>query len=211
VGYTSLAVTDTGVVLCAFHARRLALAGPAALEDFARFAREAQPGFWTLRALPATSGARLQVTSRPASRLFDGIPTRAAVSPFAAQQGPFSKPPSPSGYDPVRAPGVATLLTSADGAELLESCSAAVIGWDGSELVCVPEDRPRVWSTAEAAVRARLSPRIAPLPASSDWPLLLVNAVKRTCPVSSPGRRPFPPEAAARVEALFRELTGRTF
>jgi hypothetical protein len=107
----------------------------------------------------------------------------------------------------VRLKDQATLLTSADGTEIYEACRAAVLGWDGERIVCVPRDRPRVWSTAEAAVREHLLVRESPIAVGSAMPILLVNAIKGTCVLSSSTRDPFPKAARRRIERLFSELT----
>jgi hypothetical protein len=185
---TSLVVVEQGVVLFAEHARRLVPDGGAALERFRRFARTAAPGVYVLRAL----GDDVVAEARGPSALFDGIPTRFAVSPMAAAAGPLPKPASPGPYAAVRAPNLATLLLSSDHTEILEACTAAVVGWDGERLVLVPVDRPRVESTSEAAV-ARALPHVrAPIPARGDMPLALINAVKGPCVIQPPGRRAFP-------------------
>lgn len=201
--YTLLKVTERGVVLRALHQRRLrAEDGPAA-QAFSRFAAEARPGVYAVRL-----EGDLRAEARPGSRLVDGMPVRLLPSPLAGETGRCPKPAPPCAYDAVRAPGVATLLTSADGGELLEGCSAALLGWDGHSLVCPPDDRPRVWSTAETAVREHLPVRLAPLAVDSAQPLLLVNAVKGPCTVALPGRAPFPEDAIARIAQLFADLTG---
>jgi hypothetical protein len=110
-------------------------------------------------------------------------------------------------YDAVRRPGVVSLLTDLEGIEVLEACVAAVIAWDGRHVVCVPADRPRVWSTAEAAIREHLSAREAPIRVADAWPLLLVNAVKGTCTLGEPAREPFPVAIRAQIEDLFESLT----
>jgi len=134
------------------------------------------------------------------------MPARFAVSPVLGSAGAIAKPAPPSAYEPVRVEGKATLLTSADGRELFEACSAAVVSWDGAGLVCVPSDRPRVASTAEAALREHLAVREAPIPASSDA-LLLVNAVKGTCALEPARSRGFPAEVRREIEELFARLS----
>ncbi len=203
--YTLLRVTERGVVLFDYHVRRLALENDsAAHEAFLRFAREAAPGVWSVWSGPV--GIRTE--PRAGSRLRDGMPARLVPSPVLDRAGVLAKSGPPSPYDAVRLEGVATLLTSAGGQEILESCSAAVVAWVGERLVCAPRDRPRVWSTAEAAIRDRLEPHEAPIPASSDA-LLLVNAVKGTCALAGPLSRAFPVEARSHIEALFEDLTTR--
>jgi hypothetical protein len=203
--YTTLLVTDAGVVLFERHLQRLAPEGAAAALAFRRFAGSAAPGTYALRA----DGDRLDVQLRPGSRLHDGMPARWRVSPVAHLRGLQPKAPSPCVYDPVREPGVATLLTTADGAEVLEACVAAVVGWDGSHLVLAPPDRPRVDSVSEQAIRAALPFVEAPLRADAALPLALVNAVKGPCTVALPGRPPFPELAASSLRALFAHETRR--
>lgn len=197
--FTTLRVTDAGVVLRDGHLARLRAAGPWVEAAFARFARDAAPGIYALTA----AGGRLAVEPRPGSRLHDGIPVRFRVSPVAGAAGSLPKPAPPGPYAAVRAPGVATLLTDATGAELLEGCVAAAIAWDGASLVVPPADRPRVASVAEAAIRAALPVGEAPLAARGGWGLALVNAVAGVCrPAAGPDRTPFPGDVAARIEAL---------
>ena len=204
MSYTALRVDEAGVVLFAHHARRLAPEGGALRDAFAAFARDAAPGAYTV----TSSGGRLVATVRGPSRLVDGMPVRSIVSPFAGQAGLFAKPAPPSPYDAVRISGVATLLTSADGRELYESCSAALVGWNGTALVLAPSDRPRVASVAESALRAAEHVE-APLLAAQTTPLALVNAVKGLCRIAAPGREPFPAAAAELIERLLRGSTSR--
>ncbi len=203
--YTLCRVTGGGVVLWDYHARRLEVeADPVAREAFLRFGRDAAPGVWAIWTEPG--GMRAE--PRPGSRLRDGMPARMLPSPVLDRAGSLPKSCSPSGYDRVRLDGVATLLTSADGRETLEACCAAVVGWDGGRIVCPPRRRPRVWSTAEAAIRDHLLTREAEIPTSCDA-LLLVNAVAGTCALAEPHSRSFPPEIRQRIEALFARLTKR--
>jgi hypothetical protein len=187
-----------------FHVERLAPEGATGLAAFARFAREATPGVYGV----ALAGDELRAERRAGSQLVEGIPVRLAVSPFAAQRGAFPKPGPPSAYDGVRLPGVATLLTSADGSEILESCVAAVLGWDGTRFVGVSEDRPRVASVAEAAVRASLPFVRSPLRTDDCLPLILINAVARPCSVST-GRPPVPADAMALLTQVMQRFTRR--
>jgi len=202
--YTLLLTTEEGIVLHDYHRRRLNPDGDAATDGaIARFAREARPGVY---AVWAGEGGVLRVEARGGSRLREGMSARLLVSPLAGGGGPVPKPAAPSPFDAVRAEGIATLLTSADGAEIYEACVAAVLGWDGGRLLVVPSDRPRVWSTAEAAVRDHLPVTEAPLAADAALPLLLVNAVAGTCAVDLPGRGAFPAAVRAEIERLFNEL-----
>lgn len=178
------------------HAGRLGVS-PGALMDFAR---AVTPGVYRV----TWNGAALEHELRPASRLLEGMPTRFVVSPFAEREGRFPKPRPPSAYDGVRVPGVASLLTSVDGRELYESCSASLVAWDGSEVVLVPSRAPGVASLAEDAVADGLAHRRAVLEVESQWPLLLINAVAGTCGLEVPGRRAFPRDVR---EHLHRVVT----
>lgn len=203
--YTLLRVTVRGVVLLDYHVRRLELeVDSPAREAFVTFARDAAPGVWAVWS--ERDGIRTE--PRAGSRLRDGMPARMVRSPVLDRVGPLAKPGIPGPYDAVRVEGVATLLTSADRKEILEACSAVVVGWDGHSIICPPRDRPRVWSTAEAAIRDHLEAREAPLASSSDA-LLLVNAVKGTCAPAGPHSRAFPEEARRRIEDLFERLARR--
>jgi hypothetical protein len=202
--HTTLRVTDAGVVLHDFHMERLAPEGPAGLVAFARFARGAMPGVYSV----VVAGSELQAERRAGSRLVEGMTVRLAVSPFAARRGAFPKPGSPSAYDTVRLHGVATLLTSSDGSEIYESCVAAVLGWDGTRFVCVPEDRPRVASVAEAAVRATLPFVRAPLRSDDRLPLILLNAVAGPCTIDL-GRSPVPADARTLLTRTLQHFTRR--
>jgi hypothetical protein len=204
--FTTLRVIEAGVVLWDGHLARLRPAGPWVEDAFDRFARDASPGVYALTA----AAGRLTIEPRPGSRLHDGIPVRFRESPLAGCAWPFPKPAPPGPYAAVRAPGVATLLTDATGAEILEACVAAVIAWDGASLVVPPADRPRVASVAEAAIRTALPVREAPIAARGGWGLALVNAVAGICrPATGPDREPFPEEVAARIEALLLSTARR--
>jgi hypothetical protein len=202
--YTTLRVTVAGVVLHDFHVERLAPEGPAGLAAFARFARDATPGAYGV----VVAGDELRAERRAGSSLVEGMPVRFAVSPFTERRGAFPKPAPPSAYDDVRCPGIATLLTSADGNEIYESCVAAVLGWDGTRFVCVPEDRPRVASVAEAAVRAMLPFVRAPLRTDDRLPLILLNAVAGPCVVGT-GRPPVPADAVMLLTQVMLRFTRR--
>jgi hypothetical protein len=203
--YTALRVVEAGVVLYEHHEHRLAPAGVAVLDAYREFARTAAPGVYSLHVV---EGA-LRITPRGESRLTDGMPVRYAVSPIAQLRGPLPKVVSPNGYDAVRVPGVATLLTSADGAEIYESCVAAVVAWNGRRLVLPPNDRPRVASVAEAALGAAADVIEAPLMTVSRWPLALVNAVKGLCLPMIEGRDPFPTLPRETITQLFVARTRR--
>jgi hypothetical protein len=203
--YTTLRVIGRGVVLLEAHARRLAPRGGPVRDRFLAFARSAAPGVYALTA----RGDALSVEARGGSSLVDGTPWRLAVSPVARATGALAKPVPPGPYAAVRAPGIATLLTSPDGEEIWEACVAAVVGWDGERLVLPPADRPRVDSTSERAIAANLPFTRAPIPSRGAMPLLLVNAVKGTCALDARGRTPFPAAQVQAIERLLAALTGR--
>lgn len=179
MSYTILRVAEGGVVFHEGHRRRI---GP----GLDTWALHAEPGIYRIT-------ADLQAVRLPSSRLRDGMPVRFVPSPLTG--GPISKPQPPCVYDAVREPGVATLLTSPDGAEIWEACSAAVVAWDGTDLVLPPRDRPRVLSVSEAAIRAHLAHVEAPI--TRDMALLLTNAV------GTFAHGPFPAAVRARIEALY--------
>lgn len=200
--YTLLRRTEKGVVLWDYHLRRLGLTSPDARSALVTSFREASPGVWAVW----SDGRGLRVEARAGSRLSDGIPVRTAVSPVLGRGSRLPKPGGPSAYDPVRVAGVATLLTSPDGGEVLEACCAAVVSWDGEHIVCPPRDRPRIWSTSLAAIREHLPVREAAIPATSEA-LLLVNAVAGTCKPGGPCGSRFPAEIRAQIDDLFGRLT----
>lgn len=202
--YTLLRVTQAGVVLCDYHLRRLELETRASRDAFLRFADGASPGVWAVWA----EEGNLRAEPRPGSRLRDGAPVRTLPSPVLDRGAALPKPAPPGPYAAVRAAGVSTLLTSADGLEIFEASSAAVVGWDGDRILCPPRSRPRVWSTSEAAIRDHLPVKEEPLSPASDA-LLLVNAVKGTCSLDAPHGRAFPADVRRRIDELFAELTGR--
>jgi hypothetical protein len=175
MSFTTLRVTAAGVVLFDQHARRLGSA--AAL---AAFARTATPGVYRV----ILEGERLHATPREESRLRDDLALRLLPSPLPRSAGRIPKPGAPGIYDAVRLPGLATLLTSEDGRELWESCSAAVIAWDGIRLVSPPLDRPRVRSTAEDALDEAGLLTHAPV-STETQSLLLINALGAVIPAGS--------------------------
>lgn len=188
MSYTTLRVTAASeVVLLEGHVRRLGEGARAPLEQFAAQAGEGVYRAWWRE-------GRLTTERRGPSVLVDGLPTRRVVSPYVGVKGRFAKQASPSPYDAVHAPGVATLLTDETGEELYEADTAALVAWDGAALVLAPEDVPGVASVAEWAV-ARLPHRRARLLVSSGWPLLLINAVVGTCAPAGWGE--FPREVRA--------------
>lgn len=199
---TTLRITEAGVVLLEGHARRMAPEGGPMRTAFLHQVAQLHPGIHLI----TLDGERWSTTPRSASWLTEGMPVRHRISPVTHRGSPFPKPPSPGPYDTVRKAGVATLLTSADGAEIYEACVAAVVGWDGSTLVLPPEHCPRVASVSEAAVAEHLGVCRASVASAGTMPLLLINAVKGTCEADA-GREPFPAHVRASMDALFRELT----
>jgi hypothetical protein len=194
--YTVLRVTSAGTIpLMARHVERLGFRSEHSLRQFAQTAP-----FGIYRV--TWDGTTLSPIPRGPSKLFDGMSTRWCVSPYASRQGRFPKPMSPSGYDALRAEGVATLLTDAGHHELFESCSAAVVAWDGSSLVLVPQEVPAVASVAEQEIAAHCAHRRARILKGDGWPLLLVNAVVGTCAVTMDGHHPFPVELRAVIHRL---------
>lgn len=192
-GYTVLRVTEQFTIpLLHRHAKRLGDGALSALQHFSSFVVE--PGVYRV----TWDGRQLSTLKLPGSRLVEGMATRVMASPFAAQTGRFPKPGSPSSYDAVRLDGVSTLLTDASGVEVLETCSASVVAWNGSELVLPPEDRPAVASLAEAAIAAHEAVERAPIRLAESWPLLLVNAVTTCAPKGST----FPVAIRERLAAL---------
>lgn len=204
--YTRLRLTPHGIVLVAEHQQRLGANEGAARVALRAFARRARPGCWVVWFDEAAHGLRAEL--RPASHLRDGMAVRFASSPVAEHSGPLAKPPPPCAYDSVRTRGHVTLLTSSDGRELWEACSAALVGWNGQRIVCVPADRPRVVSTSEAALRRQLPTCDAPLLTTDRIPLLLLNAVKGSCALALPGRPPFPWAVRRRIDAALQQSTG---
>jgi hypothetical protein len=193
VSYTVLRVSGAGVLLRAHHARRFSAAGPQALQAFDAFCARATEGIWALR---FEHGA-LRAEPRARSRLSPGIGVRYAPSPMVGRTGAFPKPPG--GYEAVRAPGVATLLTDPSGEELYEACSAAVIAWTGRGWIAPPPDRPRVASVAVAALEEAGLLSRGPILRADRPPLLLLNAVVGACPLDPNQIPPPPPSEVARV------------
>lgn len=191
--YSVLRVDEAGhVPLLKRHARRLGV-GAGVLRDALRV-----PGVFRV----TFDGAVLRVEQRPGSRLLENMPSRFVVSPYVERVGRFAKPAPPSAYDGVRVSGVSTLLTSADGRELYESCSASLVAWDGAGVVLVPFAAPGVASLAEEAVAEVVPHRRAVLAVKSEWPLLLINAVAATCGVVVEGRDAFPGEVREQLQRV---------
>ena len=205
MSYTSLRVTSAGVVLFEEHARRLAPEGGPALAAYRRFAQTASPGGYRLW---AENGA-LRVEAREEGPPLGGQPVRFVLSPFADRRGRFPKPAPPNAYQAVRLPGVTTVLTSPDGAELYESCVAALVGFDGRRFVLPPLDRPAVASAAAAALEQAGPVERAPVLRDATAPLALVNAVRGVIELALPGRAAFPVAAREAIAALLRARTSR--
>lgn len=191
--WTAVKVVTSGVVLFEEHLRRLSPAGPAVFDQFRAFARDASPGAWILRVV----GDELEAESFTSS-MRDAAPVRTCVSPFADRTGAFPKPARPSAYHSLRQPGVVTLLTSTDGEELFETCTASLVSWDGSRLILVPDDRPRVDATSERFLARTFDVVRRPIRADGQ-PLLAVNAVKGTCTLAT-DRTPFPADVLQAID-----------
>lgn len=205
MSYTVLRVTEDGVVLFDAHVRRFQPAGEAAVRAFGRFAADAAPGIYSL----TWAGDALEARVRTTTSLFEGIPVRYVASPYAGSQTRVVKSPPPNPYQALRQPGTATLLTSEDGTELYESCTAAVVGWSGERFLTPPVDRPCLESTALLALAAAGALDRAPILRSSSAPLGLMNAVSGLIIPAIPGRAPFPNEGRTLAERIFRESARR--
>ncbi|NNN06037.1 MAG: hypothetical protein HKL90_09085 [Elusimicrobia bacterium] len=204
--YTALRATSAGVVFFEEHAARVSrAAGPAAERAFRDFAARVPPGCW---AVSVEASGELSARPMPGSRLFDGMPSRSALSPWPSGAGPVEKAPPPGPYAALRENGVSVLLTSPDGGEIWESCSAAALAFDGRGLIHPPDDRPRVRSVAETYLRARFAARPAPIAADSRA-LVLVNAVKGVCVLAAPRSRDFPPALLAELRAAVESSARR--
>lgn len=201
--YTTLRRTAEGVVLRRYHVRRLQLESKEERRAFDEAIAAATPGIYGVWVV---DGA-VRLARRERSLLFDGILTRTATSPVANHPGPIPKPAPPGPYDSVRSAGAETLLLSSDLREILEGSCSAVLGWDGERYRFVPDDRPRVWSVAESAIRDHLPAAPLPIEVKGQEPLLLVNAVAGPCRARVSGRGPFPDGAIEPIRGLFRDLT----
>ncbi len=196
-GYTVIRVDARGPRHLAAHLRRF----PAEARPAVRaWAEAAEPGLYAVR----LADGRPAVRRRPRSALDrTDLASAFAVSPLAARLGPVAgpvpKPAPPCLYDAVRALGPATLLTDPAGREILEAAAAAVIAFDGADLVLPPADRSRVASVAEEALSARA--RRAPLLRDAGDPLILVNAAGAFAP-RVPGRPRAGPELLAAVRRI---------
>lgn len=202
MSYTVLRVIDSGVVLFAEHARRLSADKGKALEAFRAFAQSVAPGVYRVDWRDGTLHHTLHEGEAPQANQ----PVRFVVSPFAGAVGLIPKPGPPNAYEAVRVPGVTTLLTSADGGELLESCSAALVGWNGEAFVLPPDDRPHVDSTSVRALR-RLFPTVcAPLLKEGWLPLFVMNAVRGPMALELPGHESIPYAVLKSLERVFEAV-----
>ena len=188
MSYTLLRVIEAGVVLFEQHRRRFEQSGARAVSAFESFAAAASPGIYALQ----WTNDRLAVVMRVRSRLRDGMPVRFMRTPLGTADLHQRKTPPPHSYDGVRAEGVVSLLTSPDGREVYEACSAAVVSWRDGQFILAPSDRPRVWSTTEAWLGEATSCTEAPILVEDDAPLALINAVAGICLVSVPRRKSMP-------------------
>jgi hypothetical protein len=166
--YTSLKVIESGVILFEGHKKRLH--GHA---SYLSFARDANAGNYTLQ----TVNGVMHIARFESSRLFDGISCRVLRSPVNSRLGLQVKQAPPSPWSEVRIPNVATLLTMNDDDEILESCSATVLAFENGKLTAVPDDRPRIRSTAEEEILKYVPHQKKSIFLKNRWPFVLVNAV----------------------------------
>ena len=204
--YTTLLVTDAGVVLYEAHARRLAPDGGAARARGSTASRRRRRPARTR----SSTTARGSTSGRaPAPRCATACRPASSRRRSRGAAGAIPKPPPPGPYAALRAPGVATLLASPDGAELWEACVAAVVSWDGARLVLVPEDRPRVASVAEAAVRAGFPHAVGADRGRRRRAAPARERAEGTCTVAAPGRAPFPERVRAELDGLIAATARR--
>ena len=199
MSFTTLRVIDKGVLLYKQHEERFRNDGEQALQAYRKFAASAAPGIYNLW----YHNQALIIKKREKSRLFDNMPVRYCVSPIANLNRRIEKPAMPEVYGSVIKPGVATLLTSADGTEIFESCSAAVITWSGKNIIMAANNKPAVKSTMEELIKGHGYIIYEPILVNSDYPILLLNAIKCTCTVSIPGRYPFPQGQIEKIQHLY--------
>lgn len=192
--FTTLRLTAASAIpLFDGHVRRLGEDARGALQHFASLAAEGIYRVWW-------DGRQLTTQLRGPSRLKDGVGVRRVVSPVAAAHGRFPKPAAPCVYDLVRGGDEVSLLTDARGEVLFEADSAALVAWDGAELVLSPDEVPAVASVSEAEVALRLPHRRALITVSAGWPLLLINAVVGSCAPAGCGE--FPVEWRRRIDEV---------
>ena len=199
MSFTSLKINDEGVLLFALHEQRFRNAGEEAVSAYHQFAAIAEPGTYALK----WDNNTMIVAPRGESLLFDGMPVRYRVSPLVDIKNRISKTAQPNIYTNLREPGITTLLTSADGTEIYESCMASVIAWNGKQIVMVPADRPGVRSTMEELLKQMPGVVEEPILVASDYPIALVNAVKCTCTLYIEGREPFPVEQLEKIREFY--------
>lgn len=199
MSFTTLKINDAGVLLYDKHEQRFLNAGEDALKAYKQFAKDAKPGAYTLN----WDGKNLLIKVRGESTLFDGMPVRFMASPIANLNTRIDKPMPPSIYTNLVELTISTLLTSADGKEIYESCRASVIAWNGKNIVRVPNDRPAVNSTMEMLLHEMPNVVEEPIMKDSDYPIALVNAVKCTCTIAVEGRKEFPKEQLEKIKEAY--------
>lgn len=204
MSYTVLRVVDAGIPLYDEHERRFLRSGPAAASAFQAFATRATTGIYRL----TWTHGHLDVERRETVSLFDGIPVRYVPSPLRAAAGLVGKTPAPNEYAPLRIPGIATLLTSPDGEEIYESCTASVVEWDDG-FIAPPNDRPRLLSTTLSALMNALPMRTAAIQRGSALPLALINAVTGLVAPEVRGRSPLPAQARVEFDRVWTASTRR--
>lgn len=166
--YTSLRVINEGIVVFEQHRARL-FSHPA----FDDFSRDANNGNYTLQIIENV----LHVSRFESSKIYDSIACRYLRSPIVNREGFQTKQAPPNAWSEVRIPNVATLLTQIDDDEILESCSATVLAFENGVLTAVPDERPRIRSTAEIEILRCLPHQKKPILRQHQWPFVLVNAV----------------------------------
>ncbi len=199
MSFTTLRINDDGVLLYALHEERFRNSGEDAILSYRKFALEAKAGVYNL----TWDGENLLVKERGESNLFDGMPARYRVSPIAHLKNRIDKPAPPSIYSNLVEPTISTLLTSADGKEIYESCRASIISWNGKNIIRVPDNRPAVKSTMERLLKDMPDVIEEPILVDSAYPITLINAVKCTCTISVEGRNPFPIEQLEKIKEAF--------
>ena len=128
--WTVLRVVEGGVILYEGHRSRVS-----DVAAFDAWARTAPAGVYAFDEV---------AHRRSGSTLCDGLRPGVAVSPVASQAGLLPKPRPPCVYDDVRRAGSATLLTSADGAEIFEAADSA------SSMNTPPCTMPASWYRRES-------------------------------------------------------------
>jgi hypothetical protein len=206
MSFTTLKVDDNGVLLYVLHEERFRMAGDAAVAAYRQFAAGAASGNYNLY----WDNKNLLIKARGESRLVDGMPVRYRVSPIANLKNRIDKPAPPSIYSDLVESGLSTMLTSADGNEMFESCSAAVIAWNGKNIIRVPDDRPAVRSTMEGLLKIIPGVIEEPILKDSTYPIALVNALKCVCTLAVEGRDAFPVEQLDKIREFYLASSRRT-